>query len=55
VLQHDVADVGDGVLNGKKGDICLVSPEDFSATTDWVWVRIDQKTGYVPRSMLMRQ
>ena len=51
-LMHDVVDVADGVLNGKRGDICYVEHNDLAAPADWVWVRIGAQNGYVPKNYL---
>lgn len=50
VLQHDVVDRGDGILEGKRGDMAFVTPEDWNGTEAWVWVKIGTSEGYVPRS-----
>lgn len=52
-LQHNVIDQGEGVIQGKQGDIAFTSPEEWSETTDWIWVKIGTQEGYVPRSYLV--
>jgi hypothetical protein len=51
-LLFDVQDHGENVLPARQGDIALVLPEDLAATSDWVFVKIADREGYVPRNYL---
>jgi hypothetical protein len=53
-LLFDVQDHGENVLPARKGDVALVTPEDLAATSDWVFVKIGNREGYVPRLSLSR-
>ncbi len=54
LLAADVVDSSDTILPGKRGDLCLLTPEDAAQTSDWAWCRIGTSEGYVPRSFLQR-
>jgi hypothetical protein len=51
-LLFDVQDHGENVLPARQGDIALVLPEDLAATSDWIFVKIADREGYVPRNFL---
>jgi hypothetical protein len=52
-ISFDVHDEGEGILQARAGDVAFVAKEDAAQTSDWVWVKVGTKQGYVPRSYLV--
>jgi hypothetical protein len=51
-ILFDVQDQGENVLPARRGDTALVMPGDLAASSDWVFVKIGGREGYVPRLAL---
>ena len=54
LVTQTVSTNGEAVLMAKEGQIAAVLPADFAGTSDWVWVSISGRQGYVPRTFLRR-
>jgi hypothetical protein len=52
-LVRDVIDTGEGILDARKGDIAFLTKEDAGLTSEWAWVKVGTREGYVPRSYLI--
>lgn len=39
-ITQDVVDVGEGILPGKRGQICFVEPVDAAQNSDWCWATV---------------
>jgi hypothetical protein len=53
-LVRDVIDTGEGILDVRKGDIAFLTKEDAGLTSEWAWVKVGTREGYVPRSSLVQ-
>lgn len=54
-LLHSVLDKGESILPARQGSIVFCEAEEWAQTSDWLWVEMQGRQGYVPRNYCQRE